>query len=348
MAVLQRNTRVGSPGKAEGLHAPWSVQLELTEGCNKLCTFCGLNGIRSAPGKPYHFMPPDLAEITATQLAVLCPKARVEFAMHGEPTLNPQWREIIGIFRQHLPDTQFQLTTNGRSWIRKTNNGENGVQANAIKAFEAGIDIVILDTYEPERRKLQELAKACSRVNVMDFYEECIPKGISPYYNYHRKITGLVIIMDDIGLRSGESASRTLMNHAGNAADQPVPSVPYSRTCTQPFREITVCYDGDVNICCMDWGHEYTCGNVKDQTLHSIWWGPEFTAARKVLQQKERGFSPCDRCNAKSGTRAGLLPKLSLPNKKDLEAIRQVHEKPQTNHLPRKVWDSLTRLINGN
>jgi radical SAM protein with 4Fe4S-binding SPASM domain len=346
MPILKKKKQVGKSGKSEGLHAPWSVQLELTEGCNRLCTFCGLNGIREAVGQPYHFMGIEVAELTAKQLAQLCPNARVEFAMHGEPTLHPEWEEIIGLFRRYLPNTQFQLTTNGRTWMRDKKS-RNPVETHAMKAFDAGIDIVILDTYEPERTKLQQLASEVSRVKVLDFYDECIPQGISPYYNYKRKITGLIIVMDDIGIRSGESGSRTLMNHAGNAADQPIPDEPYSRTCTQPFREITVCYNGNVNICCMDWGHEYTCGNVKERTLHSIWWGPEFTAARKFLQQKERGFSPCDRCNAKSGTRAGLLPKLSLPNKADLETVENVHNKPQRNKLSRKIWPSLKGKVIG-
>jgi MoaA/NifB/PqqE/SkfB family radical SAM enzyme len=329
-------------GKGEGLHAPWSVQLELTEGCNRLCSFCGLNGIRDKLGMPYNYMSVHLAKKIALQLRELCPKARVEFAMHGEPTLNPNWEEIIGIFRQYLPSTQFQLTTNGRTWMRSKKH-ENAVEAYAVRAFEAGIDIIILDTYEPERSKLQEMAKSCNRFEVMDFYDDCIPAGISPYYNYHRKKTGLMIVMDDIGIRSGESGSRTLMNHAGNASDQPVPEQPYSRSCTQPFREITVCYGGNVNICCMDWGHEYTCGNVGERSLKQIWWGPEFTAARRFLQKKERGFSPCDRCNAGSGTRAGLLPKLVSPNLNDLEVIKSVHAKPQQNKLKRKLWPSIKK-----
>ena len=323
---------------------PWSVQLELTEGCNKLCTFCGLNGIRDAPGKPYNFMSKEVAKATATQLAQLCPNARVEFAMHGEPTLHPEWKEIVQIFRSRLPESQFQLTTNGRNWMRSAKKGQNPIEENAIKAFDAGIDIVILDTYEPERKRLQLLAKDAKRVTVLDFYDECIPQGISPYYNYKRKMSGTIIVMDDIGLRSGENSSRTLMNHAGNAKDQPVLEEPYSRTCTLPFREITVCYDGNVNICCMDWGHEYTCGNVTKRTLSQIWWGEEFTAARKLLQSKERGFSPCDRCNAKSGTRAGLLPKMPQPDHKTLETVKRVHALPQRNKLPRRIRDSLVSL----
>jgi tRNA A37 methylthiotransferase MiaB len=30
-------------------HQPWSVQVELVEGCNRICGFCGINAIRSKP-----------------------------------------------------------------------------------------------------------------------------------------------------------------------------------------------------------------------------------------------------------------------------------------------------------
>ena len=333
--------------KGEGLHPPWSVQIELTEGCNRLCSFCGLTALRTAPGKPWHFMEIQLAEKLAKQLSAFCPNARIEFAMHGEPTLNPDWIEIVGIFRRYLPTTQFQLTTNGRTWMRGKSQG-NSIEKNAIKAFEAGIDVIVLDTYDPEREKLQALAKACTRFKVLDYYDDCQPQGISPWANHKRGMSGTLIIMDDIGIRNGESKARTLMNHAGNAKSEPIPDEPFKRTCTLPFRELAVCFNGNVTICCMDWGHEYTCGNVNDTHIYDIWWGAEFQAARKLLQSKERGFSPCDRCNAKSGTRAGLLPKMPKPDSETLSVVRKVHSKPQRNELTKRIWDSMIQLCEGN
>ena len=82
--------------------------------------------------------------------------------------------------------------------------------------------------------------------------------------------------------------------------------------------------DGDVNICCMDWGHDYVCGNVNTTRLSSIWGGPEFEAARAVLGSKSREFSPCNRCNAGPGARSGLLPKYPPPTEEDKKVVRRV------------------------
>ena len=322
-----------------GVTKPWSVQISLVEGCNRLCTFCGLNGIRSSAGG-YEFMNEITAHCSAGGIAALCPGARVEFAMHGEPTMHPDFIRRVQLFRSYLPKAQFMLTTNGRKWLRR-------VEQRAEEAFRAGIDIIVLDTYEPERLRLQQEAFAIKSFRVLDFYGN--EEGPSPWNNHLRNVRRTLIVVDDIGERTGEKKNRTLMNHAGNAKDDRCPPTvkPLSKTCTLPFREVTICHNGDFNICCMDWGHEYTCGNVQTSSLHDICFCAAFMAARRALGSKNRGFSPCDRCNAGSGSRSGLLPKLSPPKPKDLDVFKKVHTLPQRNRLKRKIWPELVSLCEG-
>ena len=347
MGILRKTAKgiLGRRFKQSKQNKPWSMQIELTEGCNRLCTFCGLNGIRSGKvGSPFKFMEVSTAHTLAKQIANFCPDVRLEFAMHGEPTLNPNFFEIISIFRKYLPKTQMLLTTNGRHWLKD-------LEEQFVKTFACGMDMVVLDTYEPERKKLQMLAKACTKFTVIDFYGDGMADNnpMYPWMNHKRKVTNVLFIMDSIGIRTGESKSRALLNHAGNAAhtDKRVPALakPMRAKCALPFREISVCYDGNVNICCMDWGHEYTCGNILSRTLQDIWYGKEFVAARTFLYHSNRGFSPCDRCNAGVGSRAGLLTQMPKPTNEDLETIKLVHMKPQRNKLERKIWPSIHNLI---
>jgi radical SAM protein with 4Fe4S-binding SPASM domain len=300
-----------------GVERPWSVQVELTEGCNRLCSFCGLNGIRTGPGC-FKFMTIGIAERTAMECASLCPTARYEFAMHGEPLANPKYLEILRIFRAYLPKAQMQVTTNGRV-LMKTQDGMN----RRLRELLGVVDFVLVDTYEPERTKLQQMLRA-SPEKVLDFYSDLAPRGVSPWANNRRKgeLQGTVIILDDLGERDGEVASRVILNHAGNNGQ--TIDKPLAKTCTNPFREVSVAYDGNVNICCMDWGHEYVCGNVMEDGLEKIWWGDRFTAARAFLQAKRREFTPCNRCNKGSGTRCGLLPKMGPVTEQDELVVRQV------------------------
>jgi len=297
---------------------PWSVQIELVEGCNRLCDFCGINGIRSKPGQDIKVMSYDIAAIIAKQCVDLNPTARYEFAMHGEPMLHPFVCNIIHMFRGVLPNAQFQMTTNGRMML-------HDVSASVLALLDAGLDFIVVDTYEPERLRLQNaLTMLDGTVDVYDFYDDCIPMKLSPWYNYHRKLNNSVIIMDDLGERSGEVKSRVIFNHAGNAFKDD--NAPYDKVCTIPFRELSVCYDGDVCICCMDWGHEYVCGNASRTSLIDIWYGEEFEAARKILYQRKRTFSPCARCDHPSGSRAGLLPHYDPPTEEDIGIVSDIVE----------------------
>lgn len=296
---------------------PWSVQIGLVEGCNRLCKFCGLNGIRTRPGQDLQFMNDDVKAATAIGLSSLCPTARYEFAMHGEPTLHPRCAEYVRFFRHWLPDAQFQLTTNGKTMLGR-------MQARTETLFDAGIDIIVLDTYYPERDKLRAETAALKDVFVIDFYED---KKFSPWHNHRRKVCRTIVLMDDLEVHNGEIRSRLILNHAGNNLSYfDKLESPLNLTCTNPFREMAVCHDGDVNICCMDWGHEYVCGNVTVSTAKDIWFGERFEAARRYLHAKNRSFAPCKRCNNGSGSRSGLLPKYNMYTSVDAQVICEVEQ----------------------
>lgn len=284
------------------LTKPWSVQIELTEGCSRICSFCGINGIRDKPGN-YKFLTIEIAEKLAMQIADFCPKTRIEFAMHGEPTMNPNYLEIFKIFRDYLPNTQMQLTTNGVRFLKKD------MQTEIQKIFDVGIDFLILDTYYPERDTLRDKAFALTDIKVLDYYDDCIPKKISPWANYHRKFNNTVILMDDLLARNGESKARTIANHAGNNPINAIVPEPLKKTCTMPFRELTVIWNGDIRLCCHDWKGEYKISNIIHEPISEIWMHPRFEAARTYLGNKDRTISPCNKCDIGSGSRSGLLPK---------------------------------------
>jgi radical SAM protein with 4Fe4S-binding SPASM domain len=309
------------------VNKPWSVQVELTEGCNRLCSFCGLNGIRDKPGN-FKFMTLDTAMRTAQQLAQFCPDARLEFAMHGEPLKNPNYETILGTFRHYLPKTQMQVTTNGIVLLSR-------MQQKLDRLFAIGVDFIVLDTYRPERDKLRAEVATLQGITVADFYDDWTPKGISPWHNHHRKVQRTVVLMDDLAARDGEVKSRTIVNHAGHNPEKGKLREPLAKTCTLPFREVAVAWNGNVNICCQDWGHDYTCGNLNRRTLQEIWTGPEFEAARAHLQNKDRNFAPCAGCDIGSGSRAGLLPKYPTLEEKDRQVARLVNRTSRADYDPR-------------
>jgi len=302
--------------RSKKLSQPWSVQVELVEGCSRICDFCGINAIRSKPGD-FKFMDWETAGRLVQGCSFLCPTARYEFAMHGEPLMHPNRLRMFSLFRKGLPKAQLQVTTNGVRFIR------GDMQRLVERIFRHGIDFIILDTYYPERDVLRKKAFKLKNVQVLDFYDDCVPKNISPYHNHRRKLNRTIILMDDLKARDGEHLSRVVLNHAGSSPVKGIPKQPLEKTCTLPFRELSVCYNGNVNICCMDWKHEFVAGNINDSGVKSIWYGERFELARTFLQNKNREFDPCRRCSKNSGPRAGLLPKygpITPSQRVDIEA----------------------------
>jgi len=287
---------------------PNNIQVELVEGCNRMCAFCGIYSIwKEKQDRIVHFMDFDLAKQVAAGLSSWkgFEKKRIEFAMHGEPTLHPKHTDIITVFRKSLPYAQLQFTTNGillHQW------GSDYVK----KLFQSGVNILVVDTYSNR----EEINKALvgSGIRISSYYGD---GSVNPYH-YHGPDLQVIVVMDDLGKRSGSRAARKILNHAGNSNQKvllrlgiPPINAPLTKKCSRPFREITIHYDGTVPICCTDWRHECLLGKFPDSgSFQDIWNSDGFQSARALLGNGLReGIVPCARCDYNGGFRLGLLPK---------------------------------------
>ena len=289
---------------------PYCIQIELTEGCNLACSFCGIaairengadgpNEIRGKNSHPYNFLNWGAARELATQIAKAQKEhkwnPRIEMAMHGEPTMNPDYKEIVKVLREFLPKTHLQMTSNGGGLL------VGSLDENINDLMEAGLNVLLLDNYEG--------IKICDKVR--ESY-----KGPYPIYEYpsqkkanphrRRKATDHdIVVVQDISVASKGNHS-TVNNHAGSAF--PKNDKAQGKRCAKVFREMSIRWDGHVAICCNDWPGFYKCGHtLRGRSLEELWQNAAFRAARKKLYHGERDFGPCDGCDALS-YRPGLLP----------------------------------------
>ena len=274
---------------------PNAVQVEASEGCNLRCTFCGIQGIREAAGGPYKLMTLDTAERVASEMRRLKWPARVEFAMHGEPTMNPLLPKILGRFRAALPGNQIMVTSNGGGLLK---------DPSVIDAmFTAGLNLLCLDNYEYVKIVPKVLARWRNdqRIPVFQY-----PQDAAAPHPHHRHpvSTRAVLVIQDISVAE-KGSHATLDNHAGAAA--PPLAEPLKARCAKPFRELSVRWDGSVALCCDDWRGAYKIGSVNEVDLDTLWQHPRFMAARKRLAVGDRAFGVCSGCDKKS-VRVGLLP----------------------------------------
>lgn len=299
---------------------PFAVQIELVEGCQLRCDFCGLNGIR---GKENNFKPMSVstAKRIASEIARSGWNVRIEFAMHGEPTYHPDYAGMIGIFRHSLPNHQLMMTSNGGGLLRSP-----GPVGNLKELFKAGLNVFAFDAYESVKIK-EKVVPELESTKDLGFDIRYYPddNDASPHKRWGPR-SRVFIRVKDISVAT-EGNHSYLSNHVGAAA--PALKDSLQKRCAKPFRELSFRWDGNVAICCESWRGQYKIGNINDLLIEEIWHHKRLDAARKFLILGDRSaISECSKCDARS-YRVGLLPDkkgkvtLPLPTEKDRQIIRE-------------------------
>lgn len=270
---------------------PFTIQIEPTEGCNLGCSFCGLQGMKKNGKTPWNFMNLETAERIASEIERVGWNSKIVFALHGEPTLNKQFLEIVGIFRKHLPKTVFHMYTNGCKFNRVSDPNDY-----VKKVFGAGIDNIVLDCYSDDG-DWRFVDKLDDQSVVVKY-----GKGVPLHTNNHNK---RILLLPPIQMDKDNTSTRRLANHAGAAF--PLDPSFNKKRCTMPFREMCFRYDGNVNICCDDFRGKYPIASIHDLNIEDIWNHPRFQAARIMLYNYSREFTPCFGCTNVS-MRVGFLP----------------------------------------
>ena len=284
---------------------PYAIQIELVEGCSLACSFCGISSIRAngadadlgVHGKnsaPYKFMTSDTLRRLLSAVADAGWNPRIEFAMHGEPSMHPQAADMVRDTRRLLPAASIQFTTNGSGLL---------TAAKVRALFGAGLNTLAFDSYvhAPWRdRALAALVDAHSALGIPLFrYPESKDKG-NPHTRFFKQ---RIVVIKDISVNT--TGNHLLTNQGGNSFAGL--RKPLAARCAKPFRELSVRWDGNVALCCDDWKGVYKVGDVVRDNIEDLWCSPAFEAARRRLYAKDRGFGPCTGCNVAS-KRVGLLP----------------------------------------
>ena len=273
---------------------PFCLQLELTQGCSMRCPFCAVTYVY--PKNSYKYMTLDTAELIAERLKESGWNCRIEFAMHGEPMQNDNWDKIISIIRNKNLKLQIMMLTNGVEVVNK------GLENIGTRFFKAGGNILGIELYNADYSE--------AILSDIDVYglDECFTirhypadlKG-NPHQRTHDKF---ITLISNIAETEHGTHSK-LSNHAGMCGE-----LDYSadkKPCVKPFREMGICYDGSVNICCNDFAAQCVIGNVKDKSLNEIWNSDILHAYRRMLLSEGHKLRPCHGCDY-TGYRIGLLP----------------------------------------
>ena len=79
----------------------------------------------------------------------------------------------------------------------------------------------------------------------------------------------------------------------------------YQEQCFLPFYKMFIDWNGDVLVCCNDWGRKGIIGNVNTSSIKELWLSKPMNTYRRSLRDGNRnGQDPCKYCNIQ-GTKYG-------------------------------------------
>lgn len=276
---------------------PNSIQITPVEGCNFRCTFCGVQAITTRPGQLNGIMPVAMASAIAANIARAGWNPRIEINQQGEPTMHPEYWNIVAAFRKCLPKAYILMTSNGGGLLR---SADGTVNENIHRLFKAGLNTLALDDYIAYKL-VPRIEQQYSLHRLYPLYHY----PADPQGNPHRRHTGkLITVLQDITI-STKGTHSSLNNHAGLAFEKN--DYGKGKRCARPFREMSIRVDGNVALCCVDWRGVYKIGSVLDTPIEDLWNNPRYEAARRKLVKGERTFGVCTGCDVIS-YRVGLLP----------------------------------------
>jgi organic radical activating enzyme len=297
-SILHQYLNTCDKKKPLGKMTPTYWQIELTRGCNLRCSCCPT---RLFSDEGYKFMDIDTWKSTIQLIKTFTPYCRVDFALAGEPTLNPNILEILKIGREISPNTFFHIVTNGTLLLKG--------QLFYKDLFDAGANLILVDMYSPK-----EIHYKLAEESGYTWYnkdDKSMKQGI-PAWNYNKDINIKQIVFQNNPYNWGSNRNRkgVLSNFLNNLDWEvatkefgitPVIKAP-DRRCQQPFRAVNVSYDGYYSFCCLDFMREIygKIGNVKEneEGFINFWFGKYMQNTRKLLFNKNRNdHHLCKKCD---------------------------------------------------
>jgi hypothetical protein len=284
-----------------------SLEFTLMVGCPLKCTFCPQDGLRGAYGKATKYLS---LEDFRTILAKVPPHVRIDFSGMAEPWANPDATAMLRHALQSgytiaLYTTLYDLPPEDRDAV-----------LGMLTTHAAQIEVLCLHlpdangnmrgwrynaAYEASLRAFLGLGMAGTWRN---FQVMTMDAGGKPHPD-----------LDHLGIQLGTWQGHTRAGNVGpeDVGNQDIAATPQhdsAVTCGfTPFYDQNVCLpNGDVVLCCMDYGLQHRIGNLLEQDYYDIFASAGLGALR--AENMRPGFSAaslCKRCDRATPHRIGPM-----------------------------------------
>ncbi len=282
-------------GKYLILDYPPLLQIEIASRCNYKCVFCYQSdeSFTEKDSKYMGFMDIDLFKMLIDQIEGNIPY--ITFASRGEPTLNPNFIEMLEYCKGKFLD--IKLNTNASTLNKQKINSIIDVCDTVVFS----IDTPNPDHY-PNIRVGGNLENVLKNIRLFNKLRSEHPRG--------RKInTRASGVLFNESIQSEKDYKRTfapLFDQTAFVKYNPwekiytLPKNDIKAACHQPFYRFFIWFDGSYNCCDMDYKSLLSegCNMIsKDYTVKDAWSSKRMQKIRNLHQSGERGrLTPCKQC----------------------------------------------------
>ncbi len=236
-----------------------AVEVETINRCNGNCSFCPVN--QKVDPRVRTVMAEDLFREIICQLEELNYSGRFSVFSNNEPLLDERIVELNQYAREHLPNAVIHMFTNGTLFT-----------LDKFIALADVLDELIIDNYHQELK----LIKPCLE--------------IQEYCKTHPELTKKVTIV----LRK----PKEILTSRGGTAPNRKQLIDYGKDrCVLPFKQMIIRPDGKVSLCCNDAVGRYTLGDLNQEKMLDVWYGPRFQEVRKSLYEGRERWGECKYCD---------------------------------------------------
>ncbi len=273
---------------------PIHLFIETTNICNLQCKFCARSGNKFKIGN----MDFNLFKKIIDESNQYGPRT---FSLHlfGEPLLTKNLFEIAKYIKKINKDNTIFLTTNGtllnkkmsqliiKSHIDKISISFPAANKNTYEKI-TGFDY--LETVEKNILDLIKLKKEKNSSRPIIYLRMVLSKdNINEKEIFKNKWKNKPVILE----------IRAAHNFGGY---RPKSSLRKNKTKRYPCYHLwlspAIHWNGDVSICCDDWGKKTVLGNLKNQTMHQIWNSKKIKQYRKFHLKGDYHKVPlCEKCD---------------------------------------------------
>lgn len=311
------------------LSAPFLVHIDPTNKCNFRCRFCptGQPELLEQVQRPAGFMDCSLFEKIIGDMQSFPKRPKVlHLYKDGEPLLHPHFGDLAKLAVQSNVAEQVNVTTNGSILSERKSR----------EILDAGIDIVRVSIEHVHSAGYRDRTQTFDNYqaivgNVARFYELRNQRGsntkiwvkilqlglneqeIAKFDQDFAKICDECLMMTPMGWSRTDLYDFTLGTKPTTGDNGETPLQTNRVVCPYPFYSLAINFDGSVSICCADWSHGTIIGDVRKQSLASIWNGNSMQEFRRLhLLGTRSKISACANCQSMQG----------LPMDSDLDAER--------------------------